>query len=42
MFEALVWLFLKHFVCDFPLQAFSWMYRNKGDYGNIGGVAHSL
>ena len=42
MFEALVWLFVKHFVCDFPLQAFSWMYRNKGDYGHIGGVAHSV
>lgn len=41
MFEALLWLFIKHFVCDFPLQAFSWMYRNKGTYGHAGGLAHS-
>jgi hypothetical protein len=34
-------LLLKHFVCDFPLQAFPWMYRNKGTYGHPGGIAHA-
>jgi hypothetical protein len=42
MFEALVWLFIKHFICDFPLQAFPWIYRNKGTYGHIGGLTHAL
>lgn len=41
MFEALLFLFIKHFICDFPLQAFSWMYRNKGTYGHAGGLTHS-
>ncbi len=41
MFEALLWLFIKHFICDFPLQAFSWMYRNKGTYGHAGGLTHA-
>jgi len=41
MFEALLWLFVKHFICDFPLQANPWMYRNKGTYGHAGGLAHS-
>ena len=41
MFEALLWLFVKHFICDFPLQAFAWMYRNKGTYGHVGGLTHA-
>ncbi|OYY48360.1 MAG: hypothetical protein B7X95_09630 [Methylophilaceae bacterium 17-44-8] len=41
MFEALFLLFLKHFVCDFPLQISPWMYRNKGIYLHLGGVAHA-
>lgn len=41
MFEALLWLFIKHFICDFPLQACPWMYRNKGTYGHPGGLTHS-
>ena len=41
MFEALLFLFVKHFMCDFPLQANPWMYRNKGTYGHAGGLAHS-
>lgn len=41
MFEALFLLFVKHFVCDFPLQTSPWMYRNKGIYLHPGGVAHS-
>ncbi len=41
MFEALFWLFIKHFICDFPLQVFPWMYRNKGTYLHAGGLAHA-
>jgi hypothetical protein len=41
MFEALFLLFVKHFVCDFPLQTSPWMYRNKGIYLHLGGIAHS-
>ncbi len=36
-----VLFFIKHFVCDFPLQAFPFMYRNKGTYGHIGGIVHA-
>ncbi|MES2181798.1 MAG: DUF3307 domain-containing protein [Pseudomonadota bacterium] len=42
MFSALLWLFVKHFICDFPLQTFAWMYRNKGTYGHLGGITHSV
>lgn len=41
LFYALLWLFVKHFVCDFPLQAFSWLYLNKGTYGHAGGLVHA-
>lgn len=41
MFEALFLLFIKHFICDFPLQANPWMYRNKGTYLHPGGIAHA-
>ena len=41
MFEALFLLFVKHFICDFPLQANPWMYRNKGTYMHPGGIAHA-
>ena len=37
----LFWLFVKHFICDFPLQAFPYQYKNKGTYGHLGGVLHS-
>lgn len=33
--------FIKHFVCDFPLQATPYMYRNKGTYGHPGGILHA-
>jgi hypothetical protein len=33
---------LKHFICDFPLQAFPYQYLNKGKYGHAGGLIHSL
>lgn len=32
---------IKHFICDFPLQAFPYMYNNKGDYGHTGGLLHA-
>ncbi len=41
MFEALFLLFIKHFICDFPLQANPWLYRNKGTYMHPGGIAHA-
>lgn len=41
MFEALIYLFIKHFICDFPLQASPWIYRNKGTYGHLGGLVHA-
>jgi len=37
----LLLLFLKHFVVDFPLQAFPYQYKNKGTYGHPGGLIHS-
>lgn len=37
----LFWLFVKHLICDFPLQAFPYQYKNKGTYGHLGGVLHS-
>ncbi len=41
MFEALLFLFIKHFICDFPLQAFPWIYNNKGRYLHLGGVSYA-
>lgn len=34
-------LSIKHFICDFPLQAFPYQYKNKGTYGHPGGILHS-
>ena len=34
-------LFVKHFICDFPLQIWPWMYRNKSTYLHPGGIAHA-
>lgn len=31
-FSLLLWLFVKHFIADFPLQATPWMYQNKGSF----------
>jgi hypothetical protein len=40
---AMVYLLLKHFVCDFPIQVQTpWMFQNKGTYGHPAGVVHSL
>lgn len=41
MFEALLGLFIKHFICDFPLQMFSWLYQIKGRYLHLGGIVHA-
>lgn len=38
--EILGYLFLKHFIVDFPLQK-PYQYQNKGDYGHPGGILHS-
>jgi Protein of unknown function (DUF3307) len=40
-FLPLLCLFIKHFICDFPLQAFPWIYRNKGTYLHWGGLLHA-
>jgi len=49
-FALLLWLFVKHFVADFPLQATPWMYKNKGSFvwwkgiplfPHPGGIVHS-
>jgi Protein of unknown function (DUF3307) len=40
-FLPLLWLFVKHFICDFPLQAFPYLYRNKGTYLHVGGLLHA-
>ncbi len=39
--KLLFLLMAKHFVCDFPLQAFPYQYRNKGTYGHPGGLLHA-
>lgn len=39
--QMLLALTVKHFICDFPLQAMPWQYRNKGTYGHPGGVLHA-
>ena len=39
--SALVLLFIKHFIVDFPLQVWSYQYENKGTYGHPGGLLHS-
>lgn len=41
MMELLFWYLIKHFVCDFPLQAHPYQYLNKGTYGHPGGLLHS-
>lgn len=41
MMQLFFWFLIKHFICDFPLQAFPYQYRNKGTYGHPGGLLHS-
>ena len=40
-FWLLLAFIVKHFVCDYPLQAFPWMYHNKGTYAHPGGIVHA-
>ena len=40
-FLPLLCLFIKHFICDFPLQTNPWLYRNKGTYLHPGGIVHA-
>jgi hypothetical protein len=45
METALMVMFLlltKHYICDFVLQSFPWMYLNKGTYGHPGGITHVM
>jgi hypothetical protein len=37
----LVGFTIKHFIIDFPLQAYPYQYLNKGTYGHPGGLLHS-
>jgi len=34
-------ILVKHFVCDFLLQAHPYQYLNKGTYGHPGGILHA-
>lgn len=37
----MTYLIVKHFVFDFTALQTPWMFRNKGTYGHLGGIAHS-
>jgi hypothetical protein len=44
MYDIIVLLFcfqIKHFVCDYPLQIWPYMFKNKGTYGHSGGLLHA-
>lgn len=41
VFLAFGLFYLKHFIVDFPLQRWPWMYKNKGTWGHPGGQAHA-
>lgn len=41
LFILLLALNLKHFIADFLLQP-PFMYLNKGTYGHVGGISHSM
>ena len=38
---AFLALFTKHFIIDFPLQRWPYLYENKGTYGHPGGLIHA-
>lgn len=38
---AITFLFVKHFIVDFPLQSWAYQYGNKGTYGHPGGILHA-
>jgi len=39
-FNILFWLFTKHIIADYYMQ-YPWMFKHKGTYGHIGGLAHA-
>ena len=39
--QLLLFFQIKHLICDFPLQAHPYMYKNKGIYGHFGGILHA-
>lgn len=39
--SLIFWFAVKHFLCDFPLQADPYQYRNKGIYCHPGGLLHA-
>jgi hypothetical protein len=41
IFAAFGLFFLKHFIMDFPLQRWPWMFQNKGTWGHPGGIVHA-
>jgi hypothetical protein len=41
IFLAFGIFFLKHFIVDFPLQRWPWMFQNKGTWGHPGGIVHA-
>lgn len=41
VFALMLGFTLKHFIADYPLQAFPYMYRNKGTYLHLGGLLHA-
>lgn len=41
MITLFIAFFLKHYICDYPLQRWPYMYNNKGTYGHSGGLLHA-
>lgn len=41
IFFAFGLFYFKHFLVDFPLQRWPWMYLNKGTWGHAGGIVHA-
>lgn len=40
LLTVLIWLEIKHFIADYPLQTL-YQLKNKGTYGHPGGILHS-
>ena len=40
--ELFVLFQIKHFLADFPLQVWPYMFANKGTYGHPGGILHAI
>ena len=39
---AMTYLIVKHYLLDFTCLQTPWMFLNKGKYGHLGGITHSL